>query len=96
MPSEKVIPSGCRIKFKSKNNFERNIIRNAEQQLVYNRIRDYQNKIEHLGNEIKVRKNSLKHSIENDMLSTQIEQFLLQSKEKTFRSTRSTQIKKTK
>ena len=27
---EKVIPSGCRIKFKSKKNIERNIIRKAE------------------------------------------------------------------
>ena len=60
MPSEKVIPSGCKIKFKSKNNFKRNIIKYTELQLVNNRIRDYHNKIEHLSNEMKVRKNSLK------------------------------------
>ena len=57
---EKVIPSGCRTKFKGENNSERNIIRKAELHLVNIRSRDYYNKIEHLGNEIKVRKTSLK------------------------------------
>ena len=57
---EKVISSSCRIKSKSKNNFEKNIIRKAELQLVNNSIRDYHNKIKHLGNEINVRKNSFK------------------------------------
>ena len=79
---EKVIPSGCRIKFISKNNFAWNIIRKAELQLVNNRVRDYHNKIKHLGNDFIVRKIFLKNSINNDRISAQIEQFLFQSKEK--------------
>ena len=38
---EKFIPTGCRVKFKCKNNFERKIIKKAELQLFNNGIRDY-------------------------------------------------------
>ena len=71
-----------RIKFKSKNNFERNIIRKAELQLVNKRIRDNHNKIEHLGTENQSMKKLPKNSLNNDNVSTQVEQFLFQSKEK--------------
>ena len=42
----------------------------------------------------KQEKNFLRNSSNNDNVSTQVNKFLFQSKEKTFKSVRSTQVKK--
>ena len=44
---------------------------------------DHHHKIEHLNNEIKVRRNSLRSSFNNNNIGTQVNKFLFQSKEKT-------------
>ena len=93
MPSKKVIPSSSRIKFKCKNNFERKVIRKTELQLIINRVRYYNQKIEYLNEEIRTRRNSLRSSL-NDNENAQVNRFLMQSKEKTFKHTGSNQIKK--
>ena len=62
--------------------------------MINNRIRHYHQKIEELDHEIKVKKKSLKDSINNNNFNMQVNNFIFHSKEKTFKSIRNTQIKK--
>ena len=84
---KKVIPSGCKIKFKIKNNFEIKIIGKAELQLINNRIVDYCNKIELLGKEININKTSLNNNLNNSNARIQVNKFLNHSKDEVFKLT---------
>ena len=97
MPLEKVIPSGCKIKFKSNNFAESNIIRRTKPALIKNRIRQCSKKCSKLREEIrecKKKKNNKKfHQLQSFL--QWVHGIIFNSKQKVFKTTKANKLKKT-
>ena len=92
--ANKVTPKTLQIKWKG-NKFEQGIIKKAECSFIHNRIKCTYNKINHLQTEIDNTKTSLQQELDEPTL-TNLQNIILNNKEKRFLQHKNTQIKKVK